>query len=76
MADRILTHHVNVKNPNTDKVVTFEPGDTLPKWADALLRELNHPAYPEASPRAEAAVKGWQASKLAAEAAAALDGSS
>ena len=67
----VLTHHVNVKNPRSGKVETFEPGADLPKWAsDALLAE-NHPAYPdETVPGARALVKAWQASKAAAEAAA------
>lgn len=69
---RVLTHHVNVKNPNTDKVVTFEPGESIPQWADKILADLDHPAYPEDSKQAQGAVKAWQASKLAAEAAADL----
>ncbi len=69
---RILTHHVNAKNPNTGKVHTFEPGEVLPKWADKILTEENHVAYPEESKQARALVKQWQASKMAAEAAADL----
>jgi hypothetical protein len=74
---RVLTHHVNVRNPKTKDVHTFEPGADLPKWArDALVAE-SHVAYPDVSDpeaesthRAHAQVKAWQASKLAAEAAA------
>ncbi len=66
---RILTHHVNAKNPSTGKVQTFEPGEKLPQWADKILTDEDHVAYPEADKRAEATVKQWQASKLAAEAA-------
>ena len=64
----VLTHHVNVRNPRTKKVETFEPGADLPKWAaDALLAE-NHPGYvDEHTKGARAAVKSWQASKAAAE---------
>lgn len=64
----VLTHHVNVRNPRSRKVETFEPGADLPKWAaDALLAE-NHGAYPDESTRgARAAVKSWQASRAAAE---------
>ena len=66
----VLTHHVNVRNPRTKKVETFEPGADLPKWAaDALLAE-NHPAYPEANPIADLDVVVWKRSKAAAEAAA------
>ena len=68
---RVLTHHVNVRNPRTKKVETFEPGVDLPKWAAEALLAENHPAYPdETAPGARAAVKAWQASKAAAEAAA------
>jgi hypothetical protein len=66
---RVLTHHVNVRNPKGD-VVTFEPGADLPKWAAEVLIAENHAAYPVADKRANALVKQWQASKLAAEAAA------
>lgn len=72
--DRILTHHVNVLNPKTEEVQTFEPGEVLPAWADTVLTELDHAAYPVRSTRAEALVKQWNASKLAAEAAAELGG--
>ncbi len=68
---RILTHHVNVKSPS-GKVQTFEPGADLPKWAAQILTEENHVAYPEESKQALGLVKQWQASKLAAEAAADL----
>ena len=66
----VLTHHVNVRNPRTKKVETFEPGADLPKWAAETLLAENHPAYPAASVRADSAVLAWQASKAAAEAAA------
>lgn len=69
---RVLTHHVNCKNPNTGKVQTFEPGADLPKWAAQILTDENHVAYPEESKQALGLVKQWQASKLAAEAAADL----
>jgi hypothetical protein len=72
MADRVLTHHVNVQNPKTEKVQTFEPGEALPAWADQLLTEIDHDAYPVRDKRADALVKSWQASKAAAEAAADL----
>lgn len=72
MADHILTHHVNVKKPGNDKVATFEPGEELPQWAADILIAENHPAYPVSDKRAQANVKAWQASKLAAEAAAEL----
>jgi hypothetical protein len=68
-SDRVLTHHVNVKNPKGGKVQTFEPGETLPDWADKILTELDHDAYPVRDKRADALVKSWSASKLAAEAA-------
>ncbi len=69
--DHVLTHHVNVRNPRTGKVQTFEPGADVPAWArDALV---GHPAYPERSRQSEALVKAWQASKLAAEAVAELN---
>jgi hypothetical protein len=71
-SDRVLTHHVNVKNPKNDKVSTFEPGEELPGWAADILVAENHAAYPERSTRSEASVKGWNSSKLAAEAAADL----
>ena len=46
---RVLTNHVNVRNPRTKKVDTFEPqlGANLPKWAHEALVAENHPAYPE-----------------------------
>lgn len=69
-ADRVLTHHVNIRNPRSEKVETFEPGAELPKWATDVLEAEDHPSYPERSRRTEALVKAWQASKLAAEAAA------
>jgi hypothetical protein len=69
--DPVLTHHVNIRNPKTKKVETFEPqdGSALPAWARDALTAENHVAFVERTPRAEALVKGWQASKLAAEAA-------
>ena len=65
----VLTHHVNVRNPRTGKVETFEPTDAnLPKWAAEALLAENHPAYPdENTPGARAAVKSWQASRAATE---------
>ena len=66
----VLTHHVNIKNPRTKKVETFEPGDDLPKWAHEALLAENHVAYPVDTFDAFRAVKAWQASKAAAEAAA------
>lgn len=79
-AARVLTHHVNVRNPRTKKVEMFEPGADLPAWAsDALLAEA-HVAYPDVSDpkdekarKARAQVKQWQASKLAAEATAEME---
>ncbi len=71
---RILTHHVNVANPNSGKVQTFEPGAELPRWAAQILINENHFAYPEESKQAQSLVKQWQASKLAAEATADLQG--
>ncbi len=68
---RVLTHHVNVRNPKTKTVETFEPGANLPAWAvDAIGTE--HEAYPVTSPKAEALVMVWQASKMAATADAVL----
>jgi hypothetical protein len=80
VSDHLLTHHVNVRNPKTGKVQTFEPGEQLPAWAhDALVAE-SHVAYPDVSDPdndrtrlARAQVKTWQASKLAAEAAAEME---
>ena len=72
MSDHVLTHHVNIRNPKGD-VQTFEPGAQLPKWAsDALLAEA-HAAYPVADKRANALVKQWRASQLAAEATAEME---
>ena len=68
MADHVLTHHVNIRNPKGD-VQTFEPGADLPKWASDVLLAEDHVAYPVADKRSNALVKQWQASKLAAEAA-------
>ncbi len=73
-SDRVLTHHVNVRNPGTKKVETFEPGADLPAWARDVLVAEDHDAYPVDSLRARALVKQWQASKLAAEAAAEMGG--
>ncbi len=70
MAEHILTHHVNVRSPRANKVETFEPGADLPKWAVEVLTAENHPAYPESTPQTRALVKSWQASNVAAEAAA------
>lgn len=69
--EHVLTHHVNVRNPKGE-VQTFEPGDSLPKWASDVLLAEKHAAYPVVDKRSLALVKQWQASKLAAEAAAEL----
>ena len=74
MADatpRVLTHHINIRNPESGEVGTFEPQDgaNLPAWAHKALVAEDHAAYPEQSPRALALVRSWEASKLAAEAA-------
>lgn len=68
---RVLTHHVNIRNPQTREVETFEPQDgaNLPVWAREVLERENHVAYPETSNRAVALVRQWEASKMAAEAA-------
>lgn len=44
MAERQLTHSVNVKNPQGD-VVTLEPGQNLPKWAVEKLTAEDHQAF-------------------------------
>ncbi len=73
MPDRILTHHVNMKNPRTGKVQTFEPGEQPPQWAQDVLVSEGHVAYPEANKVARAVAASWQASKAATEAMAAIN---
>ncbi len=74
MADRALTHHVNVRNPRTKKVETFEPGADLPTWAQEQLE--GHAAYVEDSRPARALVASWQAQKAQAEALSTARGES
>jgi hypothetical protein len=66
MAERVLTHHVNLRNTKGN-VVTYEPGEALPKWAAEALTAENHAAYPEATAQTTEQVKQWQASRLAAD---------